>query len=408
MIGITEEQIENVWKVRDICQEVSSSLEVLSEEESIEQGDKSLLLNDCEVVRKNIEEMSALGYFGKKTVSPKTIVELVNKIIEIENKDSAVVAKLWQKQITNVTKVKQDNFKLCVKPFFGQIRNNILATMCKKDPFVSARLISNKNMYMPCNSILGEKDDKLIAGLIYPVSEDNFVAATDCSSNIVIKDTSDVTDRDFVPTAKSEDKCLFVNGFATKLKSPSEIIKKYSNNRFFDNNNAVVLCGDTMPCGVFCQTHTCKFASPEYAEAKAVAQELGLPLVELSAEQYLNNNKKYFASNSEGRTVFNHYIDVVARDLKDYCGCDIFGELKKLKGFNTNLRYNYFYKFINGLTKHFEQSDIDDKKGFVVKAIKKSVEKRNALQMEREKENGGTLVYPTENIFIPLPAEFLQ
>lgn len=400
MDSVTEEYLDNTWKIRDICQEISSRLEDLTNEE-ISDVDKAHVNSDYEIVSSSIQELTSLGYFNKKSVSPNQITTIVNNILDIENKNANIVARLWEKQITPVNKFNQDNFKLCVRPCFNGLN------ISHADPYLSCLLISNKNIYMPCNEILGERNDRTISGYVYPVNQDNFIAATDASSNIIFKDEKDVALKDFLPVSKRDGKYLFLGGYANKLKSPNEIIRAYSNDRFTSNNNAVVLSGDTQPCAIFCTSHILSHITDDYMGVRAVAQAHGLPLLEISIEDYLMNNKKYFSSAHEARAVFNKYLDVVAKDLKDFCGHDVFVELRKLKGFNTNLRYNYFYKFINGLKKHFDSVEVENKKAFIVKSIKKSVEKRNMLQIEREKANGGTLVYPTETMYIPLPAEFV-
>ncbi len=98
----------------------------------------------------------------------------------------------------------------------------------------------------------------------------------------------------------------------------------------------------------------------------------------------------------------------MVKDLDAYSGSDIFKEVKKLKGFNTNLRYNFIYKFILNIKKYIEEKKPEDIKTFIKGAIIKTVIKRNELQDEREKENGAPLPYPTENLFVPLPQEFFN
>ena len=130
MLEITKEQLDNFWKVRDVCQEVSLSLNSLVEQ-SIEK-DKQILNNDCQVVSNAIERMSALGYFNKKQVSMDVIKQLVNNIIEIEEKNSIITSKIWEKEITSIEKFTNENFKLCI------CQEN------KQSDFLVCKLISDK------------------------------------------------------------------------------------------------------------------------------------------------------------------------------------------------------------------------------------------------------------------------
>lgn len=406
MLAITESQLDNFWKVKDVCQGVSSSLNNLIEEDDIESKQKNILSNDYEIVKEHINQMTQLGYFSKKEVSQEQIVKLVNNIIEIENKNADLVSSLWEKQITDIKKFKQTDFKLCVKPFFDNFLQESKKTTC--DNFLSCKLISNKNIYISnIQAELFEKASKTLpAGFIYPVTKENFIAATDCSSNIVIKDKDSITDKDFLATCKKNDEFLFLNGYATKIKSPSEIIRKFSNERFTDNNNAVVIDGQTKPSAVFCYTHCLPFINKQYQNAVSVSQQTGLPLKVVELDTFYKNNGKFFTTHSLMRKCFNEYVDAIESDLSTYSGVDVWAEVKKLKGFNTNLRYNFIYKLANNLKIKFETAEVENKAEYIAKAIKKSVAKRNELLMERELKNGEPLTYPTEEMFVPTPVEF--
>lgn len=406
MLAITESQLDNFWKVRDVCQEVSSSLSNLIEEDDIEGKQKNILSSDCEVVKEHINQMTQLGYFSKKEVSQEQIVKLVNSIIEIENKNAELVSFLWEKQITDIKNFKQTDFKICVKPFFDNFLQE--AKRDNHNNFLSCKLISNKNICIPnIQAELFEKASKTLpAGFIYPVTKENFIAATDCSSNIVIKDEDSITDKDFLATCKKNDEFLFLNGYATKIKSPSEIIRKFSNDRFTENNNAVVIDGQTVPCAVFCYAHCLPFINKQYQSAVKVSDEMGLPLKVIELDSFYKNNGKFFTSHSLMRKCFNEYVDVIERDLSLYAGIDVWAEVKKLKGFNTNLRYNFIYKLANSLKAKFDTVEMENKSEYIAKAIKKAVVKRNELLMERELKNGGPLIYPTEEMFVPTPVEF--
>lgn len=406
MLAITESQVDNFWKVKDVCQGVSSTLNNLIEEDDIGTKQKDILSNDYEIVKEHINQMTQLGYFSKKEVSQEQIVSLVNSIIDIENKNSELVSCLWEKQITDIKKFKQTDFKLCVKPFF----DNFLTTFQNNSDsnFLSCKLISNKNIYIPnIQAEMFEKSNKTLpAGFVYAVTKDNFIAATDCSSNIVIKDKDSITEKDFLATCKRNDEFLFLNGYATKIKSPGEIIKKFSNERFTDNNNAVVIDGKTQPCAVFCYTHCLPFINKQYQDAQSVAEKMGLPLKSVELETFYKNNGKFFTSHSLMRKCFNEYVDTLENDLSIYSGINVWSEVKKLKGFNTNLRYNFIYKLAKNLKAKFETSEVENKSEYIARAVKKAVAKRNELLMERELKNGSPLIYPTEDMFIPTPVEF--
>lgn len=404
MLTIHESQLENFWKVRDVCQGIASTLNELSDESDL--AEKNVLQNDYKKVSDIIDQMSSSGYFSKKEVSPKFIAELVNSIIEIENKNSHLAAMVWEKQITKVPNFKNNSFKFCVQPIFDDKFNKL----SQNKNFISCKLISDKNIYIN-NPIydLEEKENSLLSyGYIYDVTSKNFVAATDSASNIVIKKERDISDKDFLASSKRGDEYLYLNGYATKIRTPAEIIKKFSNERFSSNNNAVVLSGDSKPSGVFCFVHYFDFVNKKLNKAKIIASETNLPLIKVSIENYYKNNGKFFFNNQEARNCFNNYINLVVRDLDAYSGSDIFKEVRKLKGFNTNLRYNFIFKFILNIKKYLEGKMPENLKTFIKNAIIKTVSKRNELQDEREKENGGPLPYPTENLFIPLPLEFLN
>ena len=389
MLEITKEQLDNFWKVRDVCQEVSNSLNNLMEQSS--ESEKSIINNDCVVVASAIEKMSALGYFNKKQVSQELIKELVESIIKIELKNSELTAKIWEKEITSINDYTNSNFKLCVAP-----AND-------KTDFLICRLISDKNIYIPSNNYTLDKKLEFSFGYIYDI-KNNFIAATDEGDSVVIKKKSDITSADFLPVATTSDCALYLNGYATKLKTPNDIIKKNSNYRFTTNNNVVVLKGDAPAIGVYVYTHPLSKISSTYKQALQLANDKKLPLVEVDVVDFYKRNAKYASDKNVLRKCFNDLVDVIVCDIKQYCGIDSLQEAKRLIGFNTNLRYNFLYKLFINISK----KDISFNKENITKIILKSIEKRNILQKEREKQNGGPLVYPTDSMPVALPVEFVD
>ena len=388
MLEITKEQLDNIWKVRDVCQEVSLSLNSLVEQ-SVEK-DKQILNNDCQAVSQAIERMSALGYFNKKQVSMDVIKQLVNNIIEIEEKNSILTSKIWEKEITSIEKFTNENFKLCI------CREN------KQSDFLVCKLISDKNIFISSNDYSLDRKLEFSSGYIYGI-KDNFIAATDESDSVIIKKDNELSISDFLPVASSNGYSLFLNGYATKLKTPTSIIKKNSNNRFLSNHNVVVLNRNSKPCGVYVYTHPLSEFSNLYAKAKQLAEKEKLPLIEIDVLSFYKRNAKYANDNMVLRKCFNDLVDNISNDIKEFCGIDCVNEAKHLIGFNTNLRYNFLFKLFLNLSKK-ENLEKETMKHLVLK----SIAKRNMLQKERERQNGGPLVYPTDNMPVALPVEFIN
>ena len=248
-------------------------------------------------------------------------------------------------------------------------------------------------------------------GFVYNVDSSNFVAACDQTSLVNIKSLNEITDKDFVPTANKNNQYVFVNGYATKLKTPSQIIKKYSNERFVSNDNVVILDGETSkPSAIFYYGYGIKSVNPYAIRLQQVAEQLNLPLIEIDLNVFYKQNGKFVASNSEARTCFNEFVNNFNQSLVDFCGVDCLALSKKLVGFNTNLRYNFVYKFMFAVQKHLllnGEGSLQERKDFVTKAIAKSIAKKNMLTKEREQQNGAPLMYPSESTFVPVPKEFL-
>ena len=388
MLEITKEQLDNFWKVRDVCQEVSLSLNTLADQTV--DNDKQILNNDCIAVANAIEKMSALGYFNKKQVSIEQVKQLVNNIIDIEEKNSIIASKVWEKEITSIDNFKNSNFKLCV----GKVD--------KRKDFLICKLISDKNIFISSNDYSFDNKLEFSFGYVYGI-KDNFIAATDESDSVIIKKDNELSMSDFLPVASNNGYSLFLNGYATKLKTPTNIIKKNSNNRFLSNHNVVVLNRNSKPCGVYVYTHPLSQFSNLYAKAKQLAEKEKLPLIEIDVLSFYKRNAKYANDNMVLRKCFNDLVDNISNDIKEFCGIDCISEAKHLIGFNTNLRYNFLFKLFLNLSK---KEELNGK--LLPQLILKSISKRNMLQKEREKQNGGPLVYPTDNMPVALPIEFVN
>ena len=139
-------------------------------------------------------------------------------------------------------------------------------------------------------------------------------------------------------------------------------------------------------------------------------KKIGVPLININLLKYYQNNKSYFDSNALSRKVFNEYVDNIASDLNLYCKYDFKGGAKKLIGLNTNLRYNFIYKFSKNINSFIEGKEFDeaDTADYIVEMFLKAIEKHNLLTKKREKVNGGPLFFPDDNTFIALPKDFLK
>ncbi len=408
--------LSNFWKVKDVCQGICSELNFLTDEEQdIDNSQKQLLQDDYNQVKDMIDQITATGYFNKsKEVNEQNVVTLVNKIMGVEKKNASVTANIWHKQLSNVNKFNAESFKLCVRPFFNLADLDVIESAYNsQNAFVTAHLISNSNIVLknPMQEF-SDSVQSLPFGFVYDVNANNFIAACDQTSLVNIKSSTEITDKDFVPTANKQDKFIFVNGYATRLKTPAQIIKKYSNDRFTSNDNVVILDGDNAtPVALFYYGYGLANTNVVANKLAQLAQKLNLPLIEINLNTFYSQNGKFIMSNSLARTCFNSFVDNFNQSLVDYCGVDCLKLSKKLVGFNTNLRYNFVYKFMFALQKHFVQNinlTEAESKDFVTKAIAKSIAKKNLLTKEREEQNGAPLMYPSESTFVPVPKEFLS
>lgn len=400
--------LNNFWKIKDNCQEICSGLGVLCENEQATADEKALVRQDYNVVQNIINEITATGYFNKaKDVDNKTIVELVNQIASIEEKDKVITAKIWERNLSKVESFDSNNFKLCVKPFFDEnIVDNIVKS--QNGNFLQTHLISNGNIFLKNNKTFGDGADyRLPYGFVYDVNVDNFIAATDESSLLVIKNKNEITDKDYVSVKNIGDEYLFLNGYATKIKTPGQIIRKYSHNRFSQNDNLVVLDGESKPSALFYYSLGIDKLDRRALTVIVLAKKLGLPVIAIDVEAFYRNNGKFFNTSSSIRSSFNAMVDGFNDIIKNTCNFDMLLESRKLVGYNTMLRYNFVYKFLAALQSRIA-TDTENLVAFVEKAFKKSVAKKNMLTKEREIANGAPLVYPGEDVVFAVPNTFFN
>ena len=415
---IDETRISNSWKIRDLCQGVCCELDnvVCCQNLDILDSEREGLKKDYDAAKDLIDRLTAGGFFSKEAsmLSSKETVELVNDILSYEEKNSSVIASVWENEITKPEDFTQKDFNLCVKPLtcaFSDIEQTLKKEIEKEQNFVVTHLISNSNIVLKPETmgLTSETKNQLPFGLVYSVSKENFIAATDEETSVSIR--KEYTDKDFMYTEKRGDEYLFLTGFGTKLRIPKQIIAKNSGKRFTQNNNAVVLDGKlTKPVAIFCYDHGVAKINKLRARLNFIAKKWNLPLITINMASFYKRNGVFFTSNTMARTVFNSYVDYIVSDLNELGQTDIWREAKKLIGLNTNLRYNFVYKFSQMLTSHVKEKGLsmDEVGGFIEKAFVKSVAKHNTLTRAREISSGAPLIFPSEDSFIALPNEFIK
>ena len=399
----------NFWKIKDNCQEICSGLEFLCENSDATEDEKAVLRQDYNAVQNIINQITATGYFNKaKEVDNNAIVTMINQIASIEAKDREITAKVWARSLSKIDKFDQNNFKLCVKAFFDEkVAENIVRN--KDGNFVKAHLISSSNITLKNDNLMfGETVDfRLPYGFVYNVDVDNFIAATDASNLLVIKNKNEITEKDYVAVANKGDEYLFLNGYATKIKTPGQIVRKYSHNRFAQNDNMVVLDGETKPVALFYYSLGIDKLDRRAVTMMVLGQKLGLPVIAIDVENYYRNNGKFFNSSSDIRASFNNMVNGFNEIVKNTCDFDMLAESRKLVGYNTMLRYNFVYKFLSALQGKLQEG-AEGLIDFVPKAFKKSVVKKNTQTKEREIANGAPLVYPSEDVVFAVPNNFIH
>ena len=415
---IDETRLSNSWKVRDLCQGVCCELDnvVCCQNLAMNDRDKDSLKRDYDAAKDLIDKLTAGGFFSKDAslLSKRETVELVNDILSFEDKNSELIANVWENEITKPEDFTQSDFNLCVKPLncaFGEIDQAIKRELESSSNFVVTHLISNSNIVLKDSQINlnEEKKIQMPFGLVYSVTKENFIAATDEESSVSIR--KEYTDKDFMYTDKRGDEYLFLTGFGTKLRIPKQIIAKNSGKRFTQNNNAVVLDGKlTKPVAIFCYDHGVAKINKLRARLNFIAKKLGLPLITINMASFYRRNAEFFESNTMTRNVFNSFVYLIIKDLNDLGQTDVWVRAKKLIGLNTNLRYNFVYKFAQSLTNHVKEKGLsmEDTANFIEKAFEKSIAKHNTLTRAREISSGQPLMFPGEDSFIAIPNEFIK
>lgn len=415
---IDESRLSNSWKIRDLCQGVCCELDnvVCCQNLDMMDSDRDSIKKDYDAAKDLIDRLTAGGFFSKDAsmLSNSEAVELVNDILSYEEKNSSKIASVWESEITKPEDFSQSDFNLCVKPLtcaFSDIEKTLKQEIEKEQNFVVTHLISNGNIVLKPETMDLDTSAKtqIPFGLVYSVTKENFIAATDEASSVSIR--KEYTDKDFMYTDKRGDEYLFLTGFGTKLRIPKQIIAKNSGKRFSQNNNAVVLDGKlTKPVAIFCYDHGVAKINKLRARLNFIAKKWDLPLITINMASFYRRNGEFFTSNTMARSVFNSYVDYIVSDLNDLGKTDIWKEAKKLIGLNTNLRYNFVYKFSQMLTNHIKEKglNMEDVSAFIEKAFVKSVAKHNTLTRAREISSGAPLMFPSEDSFIALPNEFLN
>ena len=410
---INEKFLQNTGAVRDLCHDICFELDELSENKIFENKQKEELKKLYKESKAIVDKITELGYFSKSfdNKDKKQIISLLEDILKNEKQGNAFAKKVWANEITKPEDFDLSNFKLCVKRLPYDIKNldkNIKEVFNEKPLYCSASLISNQNIVATLNSI-EEGDNSLPFGVVYEVNEGNFIMASDKSTVCSLKQKDFETDS--MQTEVFGDLKVCIKGSAVRLKTPNQIIDKNLKNPLYVNNNVVVLDGKkTKPVALFCYGYNIKKVNLLKRKLSFIAKKIGVPLININLLKYYQNNKSYFDNNALSRKVFNSFVDNIASDLNLYCKYDFKSGAKKLIGLNTNLRYNFIYKFarnINSLIdgKEFDEADTAD---YIVEMFLKAVEKHNLLTKKREKANGAPLFFPDDNTFIALPKDFLK
>lgn len=409
---VSEKFLQNTGFIRDLCQDVCSSINNLMENKLISKEDKALLTDYYKMALSCTTGLAELGYFNKKIESSnnKKAGSLIENILKIEEYANNIVKKLWGQEISDIECFNPNNFKLCVRALPLNLltlsRDVIEAVNCKDD-FYQTTLISNRNIIVtPPNFNVTE--DHFSFGLIYEVNNTNFIMASDVSSLCSVRNLNEETDN--IRSINLNNKKVCVNGNAVKLKTPIDLIVNNLDSPLQKNNNVVILKGEgTRPVGLFCLSYNIKKVNLLKRRLSYIANQLNLPLIEIDVLEFYKNNKDYFSSNSLARKIFNNYVDKLCADLQLYCKFDFKLGAKKLIGLNNNLRYNFLFKFVENINS-FIDVNLDEKQTaeVIVEKFLKAVDKHNSLTKKREKANGEPLYFPNDEVFIALPTDFLD
>lgn len=410
---INEKFLQNTGAVRDLCHDICFELDELSNITLFKDKEKEEIKSLYKEAKTCVDKITELGFFNKNfnCKDKKEITSLLNNVLQIEKQGNKYAKKVWANEITNPEDFDLKNFKLCVKRLPYDIKNlekNIMEVFNEKPAYFSASLISNQNIVASLNTIK-EEDFSLPFGIVYGVNEDNFIMASDKSTVCSLKQKDFETDT--MQTETFGDLKVCIKGSAVRLKTPNQIIDKNLKNPLYVNNNVVVLDGSkTKPVALFCYGYNIKKVNLLKRKLSFIAKKIGVPLININLLKFYQNNKIYFDNNALSRKVFNEFVDSVSSDLNLYCKYDFKNGAKRLIGLNTNLRYNFIYKFSRNINSLIEGKDFDeaDTADYIVEMFLKAVEKHNLLTKKREKANGAPLFFPDDNTFIALPKDFLK
>ena len=410
---VSEKFLQNTGAVRDLCQDVCSSINNLIENKSLKEEEKTLLKDYHKQALSDTAELTELGYFNKK-IEEKNIKKansLIENILKIESYGNKIVKKIWAEQISDIENFDSRNFKICVRALplnMATLKDDVENAFSTKEDFYSTCLISNRNIIVTPPNFSSEEEN-FSFGIIYEVNESNFVMASETSNLCSIKDKNSEVDN--MRSVEFNDSKVCINGNAVKLKTPNDLVVANLDNPLQANNNVVILDGkNTKPIGIFCLSYNIKKINLLRRILTILADRLGVPFICLDVLKFYQNNKDYFTSNTFSRKLFNSYVDKLCADLQLYCKFDFKQGTKKLIGLNTNLRYNFLFKYAENINSFLEGVELDEKATgeLLVQKFLKAVDKHNKLTKLREKSNGEPLFFPNEEMFIALPKDFLD
>ena len=411
---ITEKTFQNTGAIRDLCHDICFELDELSTYKKFNDNEKKDIKEKYKTAKNIVDKITELGYFNKsyKLSSKKEIIKNIEEILEIEKQANRYAQKVWSNEITKVENFNQSDFKFCVKRLPYDLKNlskNIEEVFNNQKDFYEANLISNQNIVVNLNSAGEEELNSLPFGVVFGVDEKSFIMASDTSTFCSLKQKNFETDN--MQEEIFGDLKVCIKGSAVRIKTLNQIIEKNLKNPFYKNNNVVVLNKKhTKPVALFCYGYNIKKVNLLKRKLSFIAKKLNIPLININLLKHYQNNKDYFTTSSLSRKVFNEYVDSIAKDLQLYCKYDFKAGAKRLIGLNTNLRYNFIYKFSKNINSFIEGKDFDeaDTADYIVEMFLKSIEKHNLLTKKREKLNGAPLFFPDDNTFIALPKDFLK
>ncbi len=411
---VSEKYLQNTGAIRDLCQDVCSSINSLIENNSLKEEEKILLKDYYKQALNDTAELTELGYFNKKIdeSNKKKAVKLIENIFKIESYGNKIVKKIWAEEISDIENFNEKKFKLCVKALplnMLTLSKDIEEAFNLKEDFYATCLISNRNVIVTPPNYNDKEEDNFSFGIIYEVNENNFIMASEVSNLCSLKPLD--SDVDNMRSVDYKDIKVCINGSAVKLKTPNQIIGNNLDNSLQENNNVVILDGkQTRPIGIFCLSYDIKKVNLLRRRLSFIAGKLGIPLITIDLLKFYQNNKENFSSNTLSRKLFNAYVDKLCADLTLYCRFDFKAGTKKLIGLNTNLRYNFLFKFSQNINNYLEGVELDEKSTaeFIVDKFLKAVDKHNKLTKKREKCNGEPLFFPNDTMFIALPTDFLN